>query len=264
MGVSIHTQSAVALCLLVALVVLVVAQVVVKRARPPSSRRNEGGRTGREHVVWAATPLALGASFASALLVLVPFALASAPDSIPDSFLVPWVIAWGLVPCAVLGYLSGRWWSFLGALPMVVLWPFGLVVGSTSEDVLTNADLFFALPAAAAMAVALSTGSAVRCWRTRGIQPAAAVKADTTPISSVSEPQPNQPPFWPPPPGWKPTATSKADERKHASSRDGPQRREQTRSPTQPSKAKGFSVPSETLTGGEGEARSSGNLVPPE
>ena len=215
MGVSIHTQAVLLLFLLIALVVLVLGQVAIRRALPTSSSRIEGGGKGREHVVWAATPLALFMAFASALLLLVPFALASAPDSLPDSFLVVWVLIWGLVPCAVLGYLSGRWWSFVGAAPMLVLWPFGLVVGSTSEDVVTNADLFFALPAAAAMAVALSLGSAVRCWRRRGIQPPTGVEADITPASSASEPPPNQPPFWPPPPGWKPSPTQ-ADERKRA------------------------------------------------
>ena len=214
MGISIQTQAVVALCLVAVLVVLVLGQAAIGRALPTSSRPTDGGGNGREHVVWAATPLALFIAFASALLLLVPFALASGPDSSPDLLLVVWVLTWGLVPCAVLGYFSGRWWSFVGAAPMLVLWPFGLVVGSTSEDVVTNADLFFALPAAAAVAVALSLGSAVRCRRNRAIQPPAAGEADITPLSSAPKALLDQPPFWPPPPGWKPTATQ-ADARRH-------------------------------------------------
>ena len=218
MGVSIQTQTELLLSLVVALVVLVLGQVAIRPARPSGT---EDGGTGRKHVVWAATPLALGMSLAGALLLLVPFAVAS--GSVPDSFLVAWVLIWGLVPCAILGYLSGRWWSFAGAAPMLVLWPFGLVVGSTSEDVVTNADLFFALPATAAMAVALSLGAAVRSWRTQGNQPSA-VASDIALTPPVSEPTADQPPFWPPPRNWTPTPTDIPERERSFSQTDPPDR----------------------------------------
>lgn len=101
-----------------------------------------------------------------------------------------WLSFWSLCPCVVLGYLSGRWWSFVGAGPVLVLLPFALLVGSSGSRV-TGGDVFLTLPVAAAVAVALSLGSAFGLARRRrrlaqpgSLQPtipAAAVDATSAP-----------------------------------------------------------------------------------
>jgi hypothetical protein len=161
MGYSIHMLSMVLVCLLAALVVLVVGQLAIMREWPTSAKPTEEiGGIPRRWVVFAAPVVALFAAY----ILAIPLAIAQAPSSVET----PWMFTWGLVPCVILGYLSGRWWAFAGAAPMLGLMTVGLAAGSTSEDTLTNADLFLALPMTAAVAVALSLGSIVRCWRSRG------------------------------------------------------------------------------------------------
>jgi hypothetical protein len=87
-----------------------------------------------------------------------------------DVFVVVWLVFWSLSPSLVLGFVSGRWWSFVGAAPVLFILPFGLLVGSSGNEV-TGSDVFLTLPVAAAVAVALSAGSAARLVRQRGRPP---------------------------------------------------------------------------------------------
>jgi hypothetical protein len=80
---------------------------------------------------------------------------------LPDAFWLPWLATWSLIPCVVLGYLSGRWWSFVGAAPLLALWPLGTAIASGPRDYLLT------LPVTAAVAVALAFGSALRSARER-------------------------------------------------------------------------------------------------
>lgn len=164
MDSSLRTESGVLLWLLVGLVVLVVGQVGIRSLGPV--RSSESGVEGRrwDLAVFGATGAALGGMLASVIL-LIPWGVLNTVfhlhgGPLTDGFWLPWLAAWSLVPCVVLGYLSGRWWSFLGAAPLLVLWPLGTVIASGP------ADWFLTLPVTAAVAVALSIGSAVRSvWR---------------------------------------------------------------------------------------------------
>lgn len=161
MGYSIHFLSVVLFCLLGALVVLVAGQLAIMREWPTSSApADEIWGFPRRWVVFAAPVVALFTAYVFAIPLLVVHA--------PDSIVTAWMFIWALAPCVILGYLSRRWWAFAGAAPMLGLMTVGLAAGSTSEDTLTNADLFAALPITAAVAVALSLGSIVSCWRSRG------------------------------------------------------------------------------------------------
>jgi hypothetical protein len=168
MDASLHTESGVLLWLLVGLVVLVVGQVTFRvLGSGPSSR--SGGDDGRrwDLAVFGATGAALGGMLLSVILlipwgVLNTFLLHVSKGPLPDVFWGWWLAGWSLLPCVVLGYLSGRWWSFLGAAPLLVLFPVGIVFSSGP------ADWFLTLPVTAAVAVALALGSAVRTVRTRG------------------------------------------------------------------------------------------------
>jgi hypothetical protein len=103
----------------------------------------------------------------ASVLLLIPwgvlntFVLHVSKGPLPDAFWLPWLAAWSLVSCVVIGYRSGRWWSFAGAAPMLVLFPLGIVFASGP------AHWFLTLPVAAAVAVALSLGSALRSLRGR-------------------------------------------------------------------------------------------------
>ena len=210
MGVSLHAQSVVLLCLLVAGAASVIGQVAIQRAWPTSASVT-GGRWSRPGVEWAAMP-ATFAGVLAGVLTLGPLLLLG---PIPAALAVPWLIIWGLGPCVVLGYLSGRWWSFVGATPILVLWPLGVMFGSKTDATL-NADLFSTLPLTAAIALLLSLGSAAHSGRNRRRPVPEASQADITATSPVAAPPPSeQPPFWPPPPGWKPTPTQ-ADEQSSA------------------------------------------------
>lgn len=117
-------------------------------------------------VVFSAPVAAVVGMFLS-LFLLVPFAVLDkyvfhfVGGSPPDAFLGPWVAFWGLVPCVVLGYRSGRWWSFLGAAPTLVLWPLGVALEGGHE-------YLWALPLTAAIAAALVLGTVLRWARERG------------------------------------------------------------------------------------------------
>lgn len=162
---SLHGESLALFWLLIGLVVLVLGQVTISALwSVPSSTSGGDGRRW-DLAAFGATGAALGGMLASVIL-LVPwgvlntvFHLHSGP--LTDAFWLPWLAAWSLVPCVVLGYLSGRWWSFLGAAPLLVLWPFGTVIASGPHD------WFLTLPVTAAVAVALAFGSAVRSVRRR-------------------------------------------------------------------------------------------------
>lgn len=112
-------------------------------------------------------PVAGIAVMCSSLFLLVPVAVLNRyvfhffAGSPPDSFWWPWLVFWGLAPCVVLGYLSGRWWSFVGAAPMLVLWPLGCAL----ED---GQDYLLTLPITGLVAVALALGSVVRWARKPG------------------------------------------------------------------------------------------------
>lgn len=166
-GTSSHTEAVVLLWLVVGLVGLVVGQVMVSSlGSAPSSTPGVDGRRW-DLGVFGATGAALGGMLAS-VLVLLPVGLVGTfvfhyRGLSSGGFWLPWLAAWSLVPCVVLGYLSGRWWSFLGAAPLLVLWPFGTVIASGPHD------WFLTLPVTAAVAVALAFGSAVRAvWRAGG------------------------------------------------------------------------------------------------
>ena len=167
---SVHSQAIVLLCLLVMLVVLVVGQLVFERVWPVRECRSGAG--GRHWVVFVAGPAVLGGLLVGGV-VLLPFAIVNAAvvrigsQGFQDVFVVAWLVFWGLSPSLVLGYVSGRWWSFTGAAPVLVLLPFSLLVGSSGNQV-TGGDVFLTLPVAAAVAVALSLGSAGRLVRQRG------------------------------------------------------------------------------------------------
>ena len=113
--------------------------------------------------VFGAVVAALVGMFAS-VIALLPLAVVNAfvhvhSGPLPDAFWLPWLAVWSLVPCVVLGYLSGRWWSFVGAAPVLVLWPLGTVLASGPHDWLLT------LPVTAAVAAALMLGSALRWTR---------------------------------------------------------------------------------------------------
>ena len=167
MDISLHTESGVLTWLLVVLVVLVVGQVIIGSVRPVPSSASGVNERRWDLAVFGATGAALGGMLAS-LIIGVPWAVLNTyvfhlyKGSPPDSFWLPWLAIWSLVPCAVLGYLSGRWWACLGAAPLLVLWPLGTAIASGP------ADWFLTLPVTAAVAVALSLGSALRSARTLG------------------------------------------------------------------------------------------------
>ena len=90
------------------------------------------------------------------LAVLNKFAFHVVSGPLPHGFWLPWLAVWSLVPCVVLGYRSGRWWSFVGAAPVLALWPLGTLIASGPHD------YFLTLPVTAAVAGALALGSALR------------------------------------------------------------------------------------------------------
>ena len=116
--------------------------------------------------VFGAVGAALVGMFAS-LIIGIPWAVLNTyvfhlyKGSPPESFWLPWLATWSLIPCVVLGYLSGRWWSFVGAAPVLVLWPLGTALASGPRDYLLT------LPVTAAVAAALALGSALRSARRR-------------------------------------------------------------------------------------------------
>lgn len=121
---------------------------------------------GWDLAVFGAAVAGLVGLFAGVLLLLPVAALNKYvfhvySGSPPDAFWLPWMAFWGLVPCVVLGYRSGRWWSFLGAAPMLVLWPLGTALEGGHDYLLT-------LPVTGAIAAALALGSALRSARRRG------------------------------------------------------------------------------------------------
>jgi hypothetical protein len=120
--------------------------------------------------VFGAVVAALVGMFAS-VIVLLPLAVLDTfvfhliDGPLSDAFWLPWLAVWSLVPCVVLGYLSGRWWSFVGAAPLLVLWPLGTVMASGPHD------WFLVLPVTAAVAASLAFGSTLRYarkWRKAG------------------------------------------------------------------------------------------------
>ncbi len=165
MSSSLHGESLVLFWLLVGLVVLVVGQVTVRLLWSVPSSPSRVDRWLPDAPVFAAPGFALAGMLGSVLLlvpwgVLNTFVFHVSKGPLPDAFWLPWSATWSLVPCVLLGYRSGRWWSFLGAAPMLVLWPLGVAITD-------GADWFLTLPITAAIAVALSFGSALRSARRR-------------------------------------------------------------------------------------------------
>ena len=168
-AVTVHTEAGALLWLLIVLAVLVVGQATAQWLSPVLPSASRVDRWLPDMPVFAAAGLALAGMFASMVLLLPwgvmnTFVLHLYKGSPPDVFWTIWLGIWSLLPCVVLGYRSGRWWAFLGAAPVLVLWPIGAVFASGP------ADWFLGLPVTAAVAVALSLGSGLRVARSHGGQ----------------------------------------------------------------------------------------------
>lgn len=136
------------------------------RCSMSESSSSEFGGMPWEFLVFGAIVAGCVGMFAS-LFLLLPIAVLNRyvfhffSGGPPDAFWLPWLAFWGLAPCVVLGYRSGRWWSFLGAAPVLVLWPLGTALTDGRDYLLT-------LPLTGLIAAALALGSALRWARERG------------------------------------------------------------------------------------------------